>query len=51
MAHNTVTVISKGYIAQEHVSAEAEVYLVLMHVVDIRDFNPTWQFSCTENSF
>ena len=51
MAHYTVTVISKSYIAQEHVSAEAKVYLVLMYVLDIHDFNPTWQLSCTENSF
>ena len=51
MAHYTVTVISKCYIEQEHVSAEAMVYLVLMYVLDIHDFNPTWQLSCTENSF
>ena len=40
MAHYTVTVISKRYIAQEHVSAEAKVYLVLMYVLDIHDFSP-----------
>ena len=34
--------ISNSYIAQEHVSAEANVYLVLMYVLDIHDFNPTW---------
>ena len=51
MAQCTVTVISKSYIAQEHVSAEAKVYLVLMYVLDIHDFIPTWKFSCTEKSF
>ena len=50
MAHYTVT-IKKSYIAQEHVSAEAKAYFVLMYVLDIHDFNATWQLSFTENSF
>ena len=38
-------------IVEEHVGAEAKVYLVLMCGLDIHDFNPTWQFSCTEIGF
>ena len=51
MAHYAVTVISKRCIVEEHVGAEAKVYLVLMCGLDIHDFNPTWQFSCTEIVF
>ena len=31
--------------------AEAKVYLALICGLDIHDFNPTWQFSCTEIFF
>ena len=51
MAHYAATVISKRCIGEEHVGAEAKVYLALMCGLDIHDFNPTWQFSCTEIVF
>ena len=51
MAHYALTVISGRCIAEEHEGAEAKVYLVLMCGLDIHDFNPTLQFSCTEIVF
>ena len=51
MAHYAVTVISERCIVEEHEGAETKVYLVLMCGLDIHDFNPTWQFSCTEIVF
>ena len=41
MTHYAVTAISKRCIVEEHVGAEAKVYLVLMCGLDIHDFSPT----------